>query len=84
MADQHHLLSQSSSEKCLPLLISVDTCVEGDVRLVGGSDAKEGWVEICRNNTWGTVCNDGWSNENTLVVCTQLGLQGMCGKRKIF
>ena len=54
------------------------------MRLVGGSDAKEGWVEICRNNTWGTVCNDGWSNENTLVVCTQLGLQGMCEKRKIF
>lgn len=54
-----------------------DTCVEGDVRLVGGSDAKEGRVEICRDNVWGTVCNDGWNDDNNaFVVCNQLGLQG--------
>ena len=52
-----------------------DTCVEGDVRLMGGSDAKEGRVEICRENVWGTVCNDSWTDANSLVVCTQLGLQ---------
>ena len=46
------------------------------MRLVGGSDAKEGRVEICQNGIWGTVCNDGWTDDNTLVVCTQLGLQG--------
>ena len=59
-----------------PGLVAEDSCVEGDVRLMGGSDAKEGRVEVCRNNGWGTVCNDGWTEENTLVVCTQLGLQG--------
>ena len=50
--------------------------MEGDVRLVGGSDAKEGRVEICRNNVWGTVCNDSWGNDEIYVVCHQLGLQG--------
>ena len=43
---------------------------------MGGSDAKEGRVEICRDNVWGTVCSDTWTKENTLVVCKQLGLQG--------
>ena len=47
------------------------------MRLVGGSDAKEGRVEICRDNVWGTVCNDMWRDDNTHVVCTQLGLQGL-------
>lgn len=50
-----------------------DTCEEGDVRLMDGSDAKEGRVEICRNNTWGTVCDNGWDNNDARVVCYQLG-----------
>ena len=54
-----------------------DTCVDGEVRLVGGSDAKEGRVEVCIDNVWGTVCNDAWTDENTLVTCTQLRLESM-------
>lgn len=56
--------------------LTEDTCIEGDVRLMGGSDAKEGWVEICINNTWGIVCNDKWTDKNTEIVCQQLGLDG--------
>ena len=48
----------------------------GDVRLMGGSDAKEGWGEICMNNTWGIICDHGWTDKNSMVVCEQLGLQG--------
>ena len=70
------IISICTSMYIPPRYFTEDNCVEGDVRLVGGSDAKEGWVEICMNNTWGIVCNDGWSDKNSQVVCKQLGLKG--------
>ena len=57
-------------------------CYDGDVRLVNGSQPYEGRVEVCFNETWGTICDSlyfwqlGLSGAD--VVCNQLGYSGAC------
>ena len=45
------------------------------VRLDGGNTSREGRVEVLHNNIWGTVCDDGFEEEDARVICRMLGFQ---------
>ncbi len=58
---------------CFP---TAAVCIQGDIRLVGGVDFRQGRVEVCNSNAWGTVCDDFFGSDEATVACRQLGLNG--------
>ncbi len=48
-------------------------CSDGEIRLVGGN-VISGRLELCINNAWGTVCEEGFTADDAQVVCNQTRL----------
>ena len=53
-------------------------CINGDVRLTGGSNYTEGTVEICVNGVWMLIGGSLWDDIDATVVCKQLNLTTNC------
>ena len=51
-------------------------CDNGAIRFVNGQTPWEGRVEVCKDDVWGTVCDDLWSTEDAGVACRQAGYSG--------
>ena len=48
----------------------------GAVRLVDGPFPNCGRVEVFYDGKWGTICDQNWVDEDSIVVCKQLGYEG--------
>uniref|UniRef100_A0A7M4EC06 Serine protease 12 n=1 Tax=Crocodylus porosus TaxID=8502 RepID=A0A7M4EC06_CROPO len=59
---------EDAGVSCIPL-------TDGAVRLTGGKGSHEGRLEVHYGGQWGTVCDDGWTELNTQVVCRQMGFK---------
>ena len=46
-------------------------CNQGDVRLVNGTVAREGRLEICAFGIWGRVCAQHFSRSAAQIACKQ-------------
>ena len=72
----HYFLTEISSTLNVTLnLFSATACTDGDIRLMNGTEpsVREGRVEICYNNAYGSICDDFWDIVDASVVCRQLG-----------
>ena len=52
------------------------SCTDSAAHLVGGWSSGEGTVEFCYSGVWGSVCDDGWDENDAAVICQQLWFQG--------
>eukprot|EP00731_Ephydatia_muelleri_P031793 Em0023g300a len=58
---------------CQATTTAAGNCSDGSLRLQGGTSALNGRVELCLNNAWGTICDQGFDTDDATVICQQLG-----------
>ena len=59
-----------TTHSILTIILLALLCQTGDIRLQGGRSKSDGHVEICINETWGTICDRTWGQSHARTVCT--------------
>ena len=49
------------------------SCLDGQIKLVGGYSERSGHVEICSNQRWETLLLSDWEDDEAKVACNTLG-----------
>ncbi|RDD36431.1 Deleted in malignant brain tumors 1 protein, partial [Trichoplax sp. H2] len=55
--------------------VTCSTVNYAEARLVDGNGYSYGRLEVKYNNTWGTVCQNGFTLQSAHIVCQQLGFE---------
>ena len=58
--------------------IAPSGCREGELRLVGGKNDKEGDVQLCQQGVWAYVHDYDWFSDEARVVCQELNYATSC------
>ena len=67
----------------ISFVVDPGQCEEGSIRLADGIIEQEGRLEVCVNEVWGSVCDEGWDKTDAHVICQQLGYSDLGMKHTI-
>lgn len=54
-------------------------CKDGNIRLLEAGESLgilQGTIQMCYNNSYGTICSDGWDYNDAHVLCNQSNIPG--------
>ena len=73
------LISPIRLEICQNIIVdnrSEEICTDQDLRVQGGKNRREGRLEVCYNQAWGTICNTVYGQHAAKIFCVRLGFDG--------
>jgi len=68
---------------CIYGVQAVSCLTNNSTALFGGGSPRQGRLEVYHNGSWGTVCDDGFTDAAARVVCYSLGF-GYVGRKMNF
>ena len=58
-----------------PYILYLAAVAEGTIRLMNGTSASSGRVEIYNAGEWGTVCDDSFGFDEAEFICRAMGFE---------